>query len=367
MKGKIAFYSSNGFAETFTKAHIDLLDVEYRITGGTPPKFVNDKFMLPMNKFSLMWRKLAGLFTSKYTQADFPLFYFLKKNRPAVLVAEFGTAGAAVVNACKENKIPLIVNFYGIDAFGYAVLEKNKTSYLEMFQYASCFGVQSYSIKKQLIKLGCEADKIIVNSCPPDPSFFSLEPTFEKPVLIAVGRFVEKKAPHLTIAAFEKVVKKIPDAKLIMAGDGPLLEEAEYLVETSGLRGKVVFLGRINPEEQRKQYEKAFVFVQHSVIANDGDAEGLPVSIMEASAAGLPVVSTLHSGIPEAVLNNESGILVHEFDTDAMAEAIVKILSDKNLAIRMGQKGKKFMSEKFTMQNHIAVLKNMINTVIESR
>src|SRR6186713_2314177 len=124
----LAVYSSNGFQETFTKAHQDLLPVKYVVTGGTPPRMVNGKPMLPMNKVAVLKRKLKSLFGYDILPLE-PLNYFFSKNKVDVFIAEFGMAGAAVVPSCKKFKVPLIVNFYGIDAFGHKLISDNKENY----------------------------------------------------------------------------------------------------------------------------------------------------------------------------------------------------------------------------------------------
>jgi glycosyltransferase involved in cell wall biosynthesis len=356
----IAIYSSNGFQETFTKAHKELLPVTYVITEGTPPRMVNGRPMLPMDKFHVAIRKIKNFFGVKI-QPQEPLEYFLTHNRVNLFIAEFGMAGAAVFPLCKKHGVPLMVNFYGIDAFGYKILSEYEKPYQGMFQYASLFSVQSHSIKKSLISLGCPENKIIVNSCPPSEKFFDLKTDLKNPILIAIGRFVEKKAPDLTIRAFELVNKAIPESKLIMIGDGPLLDQSIQLAKTLQLENKIEFTGRLNQDEQLNRLKDAAVFIQHSVIASDGDAEGLPVSIMEASAAGIPVVSTRHSGVPEAVEEGVTGFLVDEKDYIKMSEHCVSLLLSIELRKKMGEKGRDKMLREFTMKIHLDRMNDSIS------
>lgn len=101
-------------------------------------------------------------------------------------------------------------------------------------------------------------------------------------------------------------------------------------------------------------------FLQHSIVAADGNSEGAPVGIIEASAAGLPVVSTLHAGIPDVIINNETGLLVNEHDVDAMGERIFNLIQDKTYAQAMGQKSRQRIREKFTMKRHIDLIQTYL-------
>ena len=104
----------------------------------------------------------------------------------------------------------------------------------------------------------------------------------------------------------------------------------------------------------------SIAFIQHSVSAANGDSEGTPVAILEASASGLPVISTKHAGIPDVIINYETGILVDEHDVDAMANAMLKLLKEKDLAKKMGQTGKLHIQDNFSMEQYISKLSRAI-------
>jgi glycosyltransferase involved in cell wall biosynthesis len=106
-------------------------------------------------------------------------------------------------------------------------------------------------------------------------------------------------------------------------------------------------------------------FVQHSLVAPDGDSEGSPVAVMEAQLSGLPVVATRHAGIPEVVLEGESGFLVDEGDVAAMAVAIAKLIKDPALAARLGDCGRRRVLEGFTIDHHLRQVSGLVLKVIE--
>src|SRR5690606_12382105 len=155
-------------------------------------------------------------------------------------------------------------------------------------------------------------EKIVYNPYGPNPDFLTLDLNYSKAQFIGIGRFVEKKAPHLTILAFHEVLKKHPEATLVLAGDGVLLDSCKDLVEALRIKESVFLVGQITPNKFQEYIKESVAFVQHSIKAQDGDMEGTPVSILEASGAGLPIISTFHAGIPDVILNNETGLLSTE-------------------------------------------------------
>ena len=213
---------------------------------------------------------------------------------------------------------------------------------------------------EQLIKIGCPKEKLILNTYGPNDDFLKLTPTLEKEQFIAIGRFTNKKAPYYTILAFKNVVTQYPNAKLIMAGDGYLLNTCKNLVKLYQLEKNVAFVGVITPDEYRNYLTNSRAFVQHSITAENGDMEGTPLAVLEASAAGIPVISTNHAGIPDVVINNETGYLVDEHDVNTMATKMIDLLNDKEKASKMGQASKQRIQDHFSMQKHIDTLNILI-------
>jgi glycosyltransferase involved in cell wall biosynthesis len=356
----IAIYSGNNFQETFTKAHAKYLNPKWLLSGGPVPTHVNGQ---ALQKKGIVNKLKHKLFFSQYNLLEYAFLEFLKENKPDLIFVEFGTYAANIVHLCKLYNIKMIAGFYGYDAFDKNVLENYKSRYQELFNYSSSILTQSPSIKNKLISLGCKEDIITINTCPPEKEFLSVVPDFDSKNIISVIRFVDKKAPHLCIFSFKKVLEVHPDATLILAGDGPLLDVCRDIVDYLGLEKNVIFKGRISPEDQMKLYSESAIYVQHSVTTSYGDMEGIPVSILEAGLAGLPVVSTFHSGIPEVVLHEETGFLVAEKDIDAMADHLVKLLSDRELLISTGKKAKEYISNNYTMDKHIKGIFEMFEQV----
>jgi colanic acid/amylovoran biosynthesis glycosyltransferase len=208
-------------------------------------------------------------------------------------------------------------------------------------------------MSKILVELGCDESKIIYSPAGASTFFMELESDYSSRQILAVGRFVEKKSPHSTIMAFYQVLEKHPDSKLVFAGDGPLLEVCKDLVKILKIEDSVDFVGVISQDEQRRLLQESSIFMQHSKIAPNGDSEGTPVAIVEASSAGLPIVSTKHARIIDVVQNGQTGFLVEEEDIDGMSEKIIELLNDSILLEKMGRAGKRYVNSNFTLDKHI--------------
>ncbi|MBI1777786.1 MAG: glycosyltransferase family 4 protein [Proteobacteria bacterium] len=179
--------------------------------------------------------------------------------------------------------------------------------------------------------------------------------------VLAVGRFMAKKGPLQTLAAFRVALERVPDLRLEMIGDGPLMAQSEQYVHEKGLEDRVTLRGAQPPEEVQRALASAHIFVQHS--RRDpvtGDEEGLPASITEAMAAALPVVSTRHAGIPEAVREGEEGYLVEEGDVRGMAERIARLARDASARQEMGESGWRRAREMFRWEQEREALLSLM-------
>jgi glycosyltransferase involved in cell wall biosynthesis len=208
--------------------------------------------------------------------------------------------------------------------------------------------------------LGAPAEKIVVNPYGPHEAFYEVHSRPESDLVLAVGRFVPKKGPLHTLRAFASVADARPEARLVMAGDGPLRDMTQALAGELGVEDRVSFPGAVSHPEVRQLMGNATVFVQHSLVDDLGDSEGTPVAILEAQAAGLPIVSTRHAGIPEAVLHETTGFLVEEGDTKAMGRALGRLLDEPELARRMGEAGRRHVSENYSLTQHISLLDRVL-------
>lgn len=171
-----------------------------------------------------------------------------------------------------------------------------------------------------------------------------------------MGRMVAKKAPMTTLRAFERAARGRPNLRLVLAGDGPMLSEVQVAAGD-----KVTLLGAVPAARAADLLRTSDVFVQHSVVdPQTGDEEGMPVVILDAMAAALPVVATRHAGIPEAVLDGVTGVLVEEGDELGMADAIGRLADDPDLRRAMGRAGWERARDLFTWERERTALRGLL-------
>jgi glycosyltransferase involved in cell wall biosynthesis len=234
-----------------------------------------------------------------------------------------------------------------------------------MFESAAAVIAVSQRMGGDLIRLGCPEARLRLCPYGPHPDFFQVEPGSNSNTVVAIGRLTPKKAPHLTILAFAQALQACPDLRLVVIGDGELRGVCRDLIESLHLADKVEIRGVATHEEVRRRLADAFLFVQHSVQADDGDCEGTPLAVLEAGAAGLPVLATRHAGIPDVVMEGETGLLVDERDVDAMSRQLVRLASDRGLARRLGQRARQHIAENFSMQRHIDSLSQVLEEALQ--
>jgi len=242
-----------------------------------------------------------------------------------------------------------ITSFYGHDVTRDSQINKGINKHL--IKRGDGFLPLSRSMGNQLIKLGFPEDRIIRHSIGVQPDKF----TFTKrrysngrPIhLLTIARLVEKKGVEYALKAAAKVLKenKVKISYRII-GDGPLKEKLEALTGELGLSEYVEFIGWKDRNEVIQLLQWADILILPSVTASDGDQEGTPVSLMEAQAMGLPVLSTLHSGIPEIVEHGKSGYLVQERDVEALAERLKHLITHPEEWPHLGKEGRRIIKER---------------------
>ena len=352
--------------ETFIRAHIEQLPATVTLVHGWRPSIGNRPVLsLPQLLYYKTRRMLFGDGLQEETLAAY-LKVFRERGIEAAL-AEYGEMGVQVVDATERAGIPLIVHFHGYDASVTSVLEEHRETYPRMFGSAAAIIAVSRAMRRKLIELGAPEEKVHYNPYGVDcDRFRGADPGAAPPLFVAVGRFTEKKAPQITIAAFAKVLNACPNARLRMIGEGPLLEHCKALANDLGISDAIAFLGAQDHSAVEREMQNARCFVQHSVVAPSGDCEGTPVSILEAGASGLPVVSTLHAGIPDVVIEGQTGFLVNEGDSSGMANRMIQLAEQPQLARIMGSAAREHIRAHFSKDRSINNLWNIIESCIAS-
>lgn len=297
-----------------------------------------------------------------HEQAALNMADYLSANDIDVVLAQYGPTGVAMLKPCGLANVPLVTHFHGFDATLKPVLTKYAMGYDLLFDQATHLIAVSSAMEQDLIQLGAPKNKLTVNPYGVNSTLFSSSaPGKAGPHFVAVGRFVAKKAPDSLVRTFAKVVQDIPEATMTMIGDGVLRETCVRLADELGIADKISFPGQLSHAEVAGAMRKARCFVQHSVTPESGDKEGTPNSVLEASASGLPVVSTRHAGIPEAVVHGKTGLLCEEGDETAMAENMIAMLKNAEQADRLGQAGKRHVKTMYDFNDRLEKLYSILN------
>lgn len=286
-----------------------------------------------------------------------PIRHFLRKHKVRVIMGEYLDESLPWLEVAQE----LGIRFFG-HAHGYDVSEqlrkpKWQAEYLRYNQAAGVITMNQVS-RARLIDLGLEPNKVHVVPYGVDVPDRPLQrPERGIVACVAVGRMVAKKAPILTLDAFRQAAEACPELRLDYIGAGDLLPAARQFIHDFSLEDKVWLHGSQPNHVVQRLMKNADIFLQHSMTDPDtGDEEGLPVAILEAMAHALPVVSTWHAGIPEAVGDGSTGFLVDECDSETMAEQIKFLARRPGMRRKLGQAGWARAREYFSWEKERAAL-----------
>ncbi|WP_445490727.1 glycosyltransferase [Niallia sp. 03133] len=277
---------------------------------------------------------LKALNVKKYGSLSFKLLFAIdaltkETGKYDILYAHFGPSGnfAAALKelGILDGKVATV--FHGYDMSTY-IDKAGQDIYQDLFAYGDLFLPISCYWKEKLVGMGCNENKIKVHYMGINVSDFQFNPIVPKGriKLLSVARLTEKKGTIYAIKAVQRLIEKGYDIELNIIGDGPLKSQLEEII---GDEARIHLLGPKPNQEVKTYIEDCTIFLLPSVIACNGDMEGIPVALMEAMAIGKLVISTYHSGIPELIQDNENGWLVPERDSIALAEKIEEVLANK--------------------------------------
>lgn len=316
----------------------------------------------------------SGLAQALYLATGYPDL-FLQSARevaPAVVHAHFGVDALYAVGLSRRLGRPLITTLHGYDVtrrraqflrsgrpalVRYAALVSRLQARGELFLCVSEF------IRQRALQYGYPQERLKVHYIGIDAAQFSASRHDQRPYVLHIARLVEKKGTGYLLQAFAKVADRNPEAQLLIAGDGPLRNALMAQAQSLGIAPFVRFLGIVKHAEVRRLLAGAAVVAIPSVTAADGDAEGLPTVGLEAAASGVPVVVSNHAGLPEAVVDGETGYITAEADVAAMAERLDALLTDEALRRRLGQQARAFVERHFDLRQQTALLENHYDSV----
>jgi glycosyltransferase involved in cell wall biosynthesis len=226
------------------------------------------------------------------------------------------------------------------------------------------FVAVSEAVRQRAIEYGIPSEKVFTKYIGVDVSRFTPggRPILErKRRVLYVGRMVEKKGGSILIEAFARVRQQVPAAELVMAGDGPLLGEFNRLARR--LNVPVTFLGKAPTSEVKRQIDESRVFCLPSITARNGDAEGLPISLLEAQACGVPVITSARGGATEGIEDGKTGFAFREKDVDALESGLVRLLSDDTLVVPMTEAAQAYVRARFDLRQCTVALEELYDSL----
>lgn len=299
----------------------------------------------------------------------------MRERRPAVVHAHFGHNAVQAIPLARALGVPLVVTYHGADI----AVEPSAKSHAErrlVFGAATLVLGVSEFIVGRLREAGCPANKVRIHHIGVDVDRFrphavaggwaGVDPQFPKALagevrqgrtVLFVGRLVEKKGLHHLLAAMKKIGSAGLSARLLVVGDGPLRSSLE--TEARALNLDARFLGVQSPSDVVALMQASTVLCAPSVVAANGDAEGLPMTITEAQATGLPVVAFPSGGSGEGVADGVSGYVVAPRDEDGLARRIRSILGDPELRDRLSKGARERAEERFNLKTQTGRLEDL--------
>src|ERR1700733_2754813 len=295
----------------------------------------------------------------------------LIRRDPALIHVYFGNTGVHLLPLLSKWDRPWVVSFHCMDVQTRPKEKGYDRKLTEVLQLAPLVLVRSRSLEERLRELGCSSDKIRWNRTGiPLPTL----PLVERPVpvdgqwqLVQACRLVEKKGLLTTLGAFRRFIADYPKARLVIAGEGPSRDALVRRINELSLGSQVTLTGFLSQDDLRRIYRQSHIFIHPSELAADSNQEGVPNSMLEAMASGLPVVATRHGGIPEAVQEGVDGILVPERDEPALYQALLKLAAQPDLWRQMGKQASRSVAENFEQGQQIGRLEAVYTEALRGR
>ena len=301
-------------------------------------------------------------------------FYYniMIEKKPELIHGHFSHESWRILPIARSLKIPLVTTFYGIDVNKLPKRKFWRKRYPLLFQYGSAFIVEGHYMKAQLITLGCPPEKVKVVHLGVDIERIdglvrkNNQQDVVKIIFVGLGR--EKKGALDTIKTFIETVKIFPDVQLHLIGDGKYRAAVEKKCLDAGIVSKVIFHGFIDVKKYLQLLIDCDIVLAPSCTASDGDTEGgAPVVLLEAQAAGKPVVSTFHCDIPEVVIDGITGFLSPEHDIESLSGNLIKLCRSKELRHKMGIQGKENARRNHDLSKQVSVLAEIYHSVLPGR
>jgi colanic acid/amylovoran biosynthesis glycosyltransferase len=275
----------------------------------------------------------------------------------------FGHIAVHLLPLMRHWPKPIVVSFHGADVLVDLAKPRYRAATREMLAAARLVLVRSQSLARAVVALGCPQEKIRLHRTGIPLSEISYRPrTWPNDgawKLLQASRLIEKKGFKTSLRAFAAFQQKYPAATFTIAGEGPMERELQDLVRELGVADVVRFAGFVFQAQLREEYFRSHLFVHPSELGADGNQEGVPNAMLEAMASGLPVFATRHGGIPEAVEDGVSGVLVNERDHQALGNALIKWTHHPEDLGRLAEAGARAVAASYEQEAQARALEDL--------
>lgn len=335
---------------------LPLDDVDIRLIGPASSTF-HDR---------LLWKahKLVGIIPQHIKR-------MLQEQEASLLHAHFGVDALDAWPLARALRLPMVVTLHGYDINVYREwwetgkggdgMRNYPRRLLHLSQQSDVsFIAVSNAVRQRAIEFGIPSTKVSLSYIGIDTSRFAPGPI---PIIqrakrvLFVARLIEKKGCRYLIEAMSAVQNQVPDARLIVIGDGPLRKSLQHLAQNLGVHAE--FLGALSNDRVHEELNAARALCLPSVIAKSGDAEGFGLVLLEAQAAGVPVITSARGGASEGIRDGVTGFSFAEGDTETLAKKLTILLTKDNILARMADEAIRYANEQFSVGHctaHLEVL-----------
>ena len=303
-----------------------------------------------------------------------PYRHLLGARRPALIHAHFGVEGVYALPLARQLGIPLITTFHGFDATlstaallrspawaNYPLFRRSLAKQGALFLCASAF------IRERLLAMGFPDSRTKVHYIGVDCEAIRPRESWEETrTILHVARLVEVKGTEHLIRGFARLAAQDPEVRLAIIGDGPLKTSLQALSRDLGLEERVRFLGALPHKEVLAAMRMAAMLVLPSIRTSSGREEGLGMVLLEAAATGIPTIGSRIGGIPEGVMDGETGFLAPERDATALADLMRRLLANPDLRHGMGAAARRLVEQRFDLPHQTRLLEDCYDRVLDN-
>ena len=279
----------------------------------------------------------------------------MRRTEASLLHIFFGNVAVHMLPLIRSAGVPVVISFHGADVTGRIASPGFEAARREMFRHVRLVMCRSEQLAEKVGALGCEPSKLRImrTVLPPVQGFPRIPPADGGWHIVQASRLVRKKGIATALRAFAVFLKTHSNAKFTVAGEGPLEGELRGIASSLGISGSVEFPGFLSQAALVRLYADAHIFVHPSETVG-GDVEGIPNSLLEAMASGLPSVATDHGGIPEVIQNGITGLLCREGDWQGISAALLRLAKEPELNALISMAGSEFVNKEFSAEKQIA-------------